>query len=231
MGVKEDDHLSIIMSANFCSNVIDQFREFINYKINFIDPMIINSTFIMNCYYDTDEYDFTFSYDIHLKEIKNCINNESTGYECVKLCQEFNFGSAGDMFFGNIEEYYKFVIELQKLSHDFDASLSMDPYDTNIDSNLSLTNNFFEGEESKNDDLSVFNLSKMKVVVNGTGLDLIEISKDSKYGYNGEMEAVQSMNLEESEILDDESHINFNSKVSNDTFQNSEERKKFEEAH
>ena len=86
MGVREDDNLNVIMSSNFCSNIIDQFREFINYKINFIDPMIINSTFIMNCYYDTDEYEFNFSYDIHLKEIKNCINNETTGYECVKLC-------------------------------------------------------------------------------------------------------------------------------------------------
>ena len=40
----------------------------------------------MNCYYNTDEYEFKFEYNIHLDEIKNCISNESTGFECVKLC-------------------------------------------------------------------------------------------------------------------------------------------------
>lgn len=76
------------------------------------------------------------------------------------------------------------------MSNEFDASLSMDPYNTNIDQNLELTNFFFEGEESKHSDLKVFSLSEMKIEVNGTGLDLIEMSRDSKYGYNGEMEAV-----------------------------------------
>ena len=55
---------------------------------------------------------------------------------------------------------------------------------------MTLYNNFFEGEESKNDTLEPFNLSEMDIEVNGVGLDLIESSINSKYGYNGEMEAV-----------------------------------------
>ena len=39
------------------------------------------------------------------------------------------------------------------------------------------------------------------------------------------------MNLEDNDILDDENHINFNSKVSKEIFQDDEEKKKFEEAH
>lgn len=48
------------MSVNFCSKLINTFREFIYYKVNYIDPMIINTTFLLNCFYNTDEYYFNF---------------------------------------------------------------------------------------------------------------------------------------------------------------------------
>lgn len=55
MATTKDDRLVSIMSANFCSNIINHFAEFIFYKVNYVDPLIINTNFLMNCYYSTDE--------------------------------------------------------------------------------------------------------------------------------------------------------------------------------
>lgn len=61
------------MSVNFCSKIVNVFREFIYYKINYIDSMIVNSTFLLNCFYNTDEYTFDFSYDLSKDKINDCI--------------------------------------------------------------------------------------------------------------------------------------------------------------
>lgn len=61
------------MSANFCSKIVNVFREFVYYKVNYVDPMIVNTTFLLNCYYNTDRFVFDFSYDLSLDKINDCV--------------------------------------------------------------------------------------------------------------------------------------------------------------
>lgn len=55
------------MSANFCTNLIGFFAEFIYFKVNYIDPLVINGNFLMNCHYNTNKFQIRFNYDITLE--------------------------------------------------------------------------------------------------------------------------------------------------------------------
>lgn len=122
------------MSANMCANVIEQFREFIYYKVNYIDPMIININFMMNCYFNTDTYLFNFDYNLSLESINNCVTSGGTGPECIQLCKEYKIGETSDMFIGNLSEYTAFIDNLDELIKDFDATILDDDYSITIDS-------------------------------------------------------------------------------------------------
>lgn len=90
--VQKEDKIVNFMSANFCAQVVNIFREFLYYKVNYIDPMILNANFLMNCYYNTDEYEFNFNYNIPLKNINNCIYSGGAGKDCINVCEEFKVG-------------------------------------------------------------------------------------------------------------------------------------------
>ena len=141
------------MSANMCSNIIDMFREFFYLKVNLIDPMIINTNFLMNCYYQTDSYLFNFEYNTRLEDINNCATSGGTSPECIQVCSEFKIGESSDMFMGNLTEYQTFMTNLENLVKDFDSSISTSEYFLTID------NETFEGEFFKTDNS---NLSKNK---------------------------------------------------------------------
>ncbi len=50
------------LNPSFCTNLIDIFREYLLYKVYYIDPIIINSNFLFNCYRDTSQYQLDFYY-------------------------------------------------------------------------------------------------------------------------------------------------------------------------
>lgn len=85
-----------------CNSLTNTFSEFIMYKLNFIDPLIINSTFLMNCFEDTDIYTYEFSYNIKFEDINECIEKGGNSPSCYKLCEEFKLGEVSDMFVGNL---------------------------------------------------------------------------------------------------------------------------------
>jgi len=70
-----------------CGNLTNVFREFLIYKINYIDPLFINTTFLMNCYNDSKDYEYSFNYNIEFEQINSCLLKESENSEvCQKLC-------------------------------------------------------------------------------------------------------------------------------------------------
>lgn len=100
LAVEKDGKLVNIMSANFCSNLVNFFSEFLYYKINYIDPMIINSNFLMNCYFNTDEFQLKIEYEVTLDKINKCLASGGTTGDCIDLCQEFRIGGVSNMFIG-----------------------------------------------------------------------------------------------------------------------------------
>ena len=74
------------MSANMCAGIVNVFKEFIYYKVNYIDPMIVNVNFVMNCYYNTNQYQFNFDYNLSLSSINKCVNSSGSGPDCIEIC-------------------------------------------------------------------------------------------------------------------------------------------------
>ena len=137
------------MSASMCNSLTNVFSEFIMYKVNYIDPLILNSTFLMNCYNDTDTYTYDFQYDINFEDINLCIQEGGNSKACLKLCQEYKIGEISDMFIGNLAQLEIFNENLddilqkgEKLYHDDQIT---------IDQNSHFSPKFFEHTESLND--------------------------------------------------------------------------------
>jgi len=141
-GVEKDGKLVNIMSANFCTNLINFFSEFIYLKINYIDPMIINSNFLMNCYYNTNKYQLNVNYGVTLEKINNCIGSGGATNDCIDLCQEFKIGQVSDMFIGKLEVYENFIQNLENLINSFDGSIQ-ESQNLVIDYDEKFEDNFF----------------------------------------------------------------------------------------
>lgn len=83
---KEDGSKVSIMSANFCTNLIYFFSEFIYYKVNYLDPLVINGNFLLNCFYDTNKFHLDINYNVTYDQINDCIASGGTTTNCINLC-------------------------------------------------------------------------------------------------------------------------------------------------
>ncbi len=84
--MERDGNLVNVMSSNFCGSLIDVFREFVLYKVNYIDPLVINGNYLMNCYYNTNKHDFDFTYNVLFEEVNKCIMKGGITESCIKVC-------------------------------------------------------------------------------------------------------------------------------------------------
>ena len=94
------------MSHKMCNDLIFFFREFIMFKVYYLDPLIINTNLLFNCYEDTDEYKYNFFYNTTYHTIEDCVEK---GLDCEFVCKEFKFGTTSDLFVGRLSKYYKFL--------------------------------------------------------------------------------------------------------------------------
>lgn len=46
------------ISKDFCNDLIFMFREFIMFKIYYLDPLILNTNLLFNCHEDQDIYEY-----------------------------------------------------------------------------------------------------------------------------------------------------------------------------
>lgn len=227
LGVMREGEFYNVMSVGFCSKLIELFREFLIYKVYYIDPMIINSNFLFNCYEDSNKYKLDFNYNTTLDEISSCIESDGMATDdCLKLCQEFKIGEASDMFIGSLQQYDNFINNLQNIMRNFDKSYDED--DLHINEDEDFNNKFFLTQESNDPLLKHADLSNNTLLIEGFGFDLYVSALNSKYGLNGELESITQENFGDNTTID---HTNTDEIVTEAEFNDPNEVLKFEEAH
>ena len=102
----------VVMDLKFCNDLIFFFREFIMFKVYFIDPMIVNTNYLLNCHEDTDKYRFEFEYMTTYQMIERCVEK---GENCEYVCKEFRFGGSSELFVGKIKKMYEFFKNVEKV--------------------------------------------------------------------------------------------------------------------
>lgn len=76
------------------------------FKVYYLDPLMINTSMLFNCYEDVDHYKYDLFYNATYFSVENCMEN---GEDCEFLCKEFKFGTVSEMFIGRLSNYFKFV--------------------------------------------------------------------------------------------------------------------------
>ena len=183
----EDEHKpgvkNTIMGFNFCTNLIYYFREFIMFKVFYIDPMIINTNFLFNCYENTDKYHFNFNYSTTYNTIKDCVEH---GTDCEYICKEFKMGKASDLFIGRLKDYHEFMNNLERIVTEknpslrggFDDEITID---SEIYSEDFFANDDLDRNQEENNRIREFDASTFGIRIAEKGIDMFNIANHSNY--------------------------------------------------
>ena len=180
--------LMIGVDRNFCPVIIDLMRDFLNYKLFYFDPMIINMNSIIDCSDAIERSYFDNSYRVRYPEIVNCLTNN---IDCDSLCNEFRFGSTSNLWIGKLSEYkntyYKFIKMLKKYNPNFVApssdTLDQGDVSTEFFSKVTLDPRFgpLNG-----------NLSRYDILLQDRGVSPFDIGTVSGYFYVDASSPVES---------------------------------------
>lgn len=198
----------IAISHDFCSKLSFSFKQFLNEKLYFIDPMIINANFIFNCYKRTTKYDFEFHYSSSFSRIKNCLENNEG---CDFLCKEFVFGSTSDLLIGDLEQYENFYKGLEEVVEAYDPLMRQQMDNEANVSEETYPRQFFFDEDSVKDlpdreRIMQFNLSDWSVEVKSEGINLIELADNSNY-YFTNAQTAKASKISMSVVLDENGDV------------------------
>lgn len=181
--IREPTRKVAIMNVKFCNDLIFFFREFIMFKVFFIDPMIVNTNYLLNCYEDTDKYTYKFEYMTEYQMIEDCVEK---GENCEFVCKEFRFGASSELFMGNLGKFYEFYKNIENvltkfnpaIENDIDGEFKVDEeeYPTELFTDFGI----LENSESHNL-LKDFNLSLYEINIEAKGINLFDISDHSNY--------------------------------------------------
>ena len=183
MMIKQDfSRLMIAMSKNSCDDLINYFKEFIMYKVYYLDPFVINANFMFNCYEDTDKYKLDFDYQATYPEIKDCVEN---GNSCANVCREFRFGRSSDLFMGDLSKYERFLGDFEEFAQRENVSLSMANDELYVPEYKFEDTEFFKGDKDlttmDQEELNYGKISDYQILVNADGIDLFGTAARSNY--------------------------------------------------
>lgn len=182
-------HIAFI-DPGFCKDLIFFFREFILYKVSFLDSFIKNANSLFNCYTGTEQFTNNPEYRIQYMTILDCVENNKY---CNSICQEFKFGQTSELFLGKLSDYQDFLDNIEqvikihnardKLKKNKEAKIIQLP-DLNV-LDKKIDDNFFKVEKTGNPHGEVltknFNISDLDIVVREGGINLFGIAVHSRY--------------------------------------------------
>lgn len=161
------------VAPSTCTNLMKYFRDFLEYKFYFFDPMLINLNQVVNCANDNEALIFDNWYRSDYQTMNDCLLH---GDNCEDVCAEFSLGVSGNLFAGDLRRYKKTLEALQKAlestGHQVDlmGDLPADP---------SRAEFFGFGEEAKK--YPSGNLTRYNFVFLDKGLDFFRYAAESRY--------------------------------------------------
>ena len=90
------------ISHKFCNDLIFFFREFIMFKVYYLDPLMIMTSRLYNCLDDKENRPDPSFYNNTFASVQRCLDK---GEECEFLCKEFKFGGESELFIGKLKNY------------------------------------------------------------------------------------------------------------------------------
>lgn len=184
MMLRQDfSRIMIAMSQKSCDDLIHYFREFIMYKIYYLDPFIVNANNMFNCHEDTDIHEYNFGYNSPYQEMKACI--ETGGAVCGNVCREFKFGKSSELFMGDLTKYETFLGQFEKFAGEIGISLAMQDEELYIPEYEFEDAEFFKQEaeltEMQQVDLNYGRISDHQILVFPEGIDIFGTALTSNF--------------------------------------------------
>ena len=183
MMVEQDfSRLMIAMSEKSCNDLVHYFKEFIMYKMYYLDPFILNANFMFNCVEDTDKYEYKFDYQATYQEIKHCIEK---GKGCGNVCREFRFGKSSELFMGDLKKYEQFLENFESFAERVNVDLQMQNEELYVPEYTFEDSEFFKSDQEftslKKKELNYGRISDYQLLVNNDGIDIFGTAENSNY--------------------------------------------------
>lgn len=173
--------LKLTISEKSCNDLIYRFKEFLMYKVYYLDPFVLNAQRMLVCAGKEvplcqPEYDTTY------QEVRDCIES---GINCHHICAEFKYGGVSDLFMGNLPQLEAINTALEDLTKESQLLEHAQNDDIYIPEYQICSNDFFQPEHELNEfektNLMVGRVSAMHVQVAPNGIDLFEAAQHSNF--------------------------------------------------
>ena len=180
--------LMIAMSKKSCSDLAFYFKEYMMYKVYYLDPFMQNIYKLMNCYYETDSYAYNPEYPFRYPHVKTCVEGDegpAKDAACEFVCLDFKFGASSKLFMGDLQAYEKFLYDLTEFGKEHDIDMESPASQLYIPEYTYVDNQFFKSEKKFTSmdkyELNYSNVSKMQVVVFNHGIDIFGTAESANY--------------------------------------------------
>ncbi len=148
--------------------------------------MVDNLESVINCLDNEEKKRFHFNYLSQYPSVKQCVLE---GKNCEYLCKEFRFGSTSQMFIGNLDQYYHFYQEFERVVSILNQNkIQFDHELIKIDDNMFDKDFFMDeykvGKKYTNNYalLKDFNMTQFDIIIKeNEGINLFDISVYSRY--------------------------------------------------
>ena len=172
-----------VVNEKFCNDLIFFFREFIMFKVYFIDPLVKNANALFNCKADYEKYKFNFHYNTTYYNMETCTEK---GENCEYLCKEFKFGSTSELFIGSLKDYYDFLKVLRDTVQELDGNVRKDLDDEFFIDEREFSEEFFADPIVVNEGQTVFllkdfNMTNWEIDIRKDGINMFDIAVHSNY--------------------------------------------------
>ena len=172
-----------VVNEKFCNDLIFFFREFIMFKVFFIDPLVKNANDLFNCQAGFDKYHFNFHYNTTYYNLESCTEK---GENCEYLCKEFKFGSTSELFIGSLKDYYDFFKVLENTVQKLDGDVKKDLDDEFRIDEREFGEEFFADPIVVNENQSYFllkdfNMTNWEINIEKNGINMFDIAVHSNY--------------------------------------------------
>ena len=173
--------LGLTISNKSCSDIVHRFKEFIMYKVYYLDPFVENAKHMLTCA-GQEAPEYTSSYQASYQEIRDCLET-NTG--CENLCAEFKYGGVSDLFMGDLGQLENILKALELLGNETKIIALAEKEDVYIPEYEILSRDFFQPEHQltllEQENIAVGCVSKMNVRVEAAGIDLFDTATQSNF--------------------------------------------------